>query len=134
MGMILRQGFSYWKQNNVILTCQSFRSRIKDLAQRALTGSVLNTQLGFAFKRAMRYEVMSFSKQLSQEKDRIEASLIKNKEDALRQGSACQALAARQAIGCHLNAKYEGCRLRAKWRAMGQERCTIHQMIRRGRD
>lgn len=67
-----RQGHRYWELNKTILTYKSFFNRVRELVQRAFTGTIINNRWCCALKRAISFESVRFSNRLSLDKLRID--------------------------------------------------------------
>lgn len=61
-----------WKINKAILTYKRFLNRIRELVQRAFTGAIVKNRRWSALKRAIRFESVRFSRELSLNKFKIE--------------------------------------------------------------
>lgn len=97
--------------------------------QRAFSDAFINNRRWSSLKRAIYFKSIRFSQQLSLDKLRIEGKLVKDLEEAMDSGNASQVLVAWSVLYRHLEAKHEGCRVRTKLHAIGQEDINVARWV-----
>ncbi|GAB1601854.1 hypothetical protein Ahia01_000463900, partial [Argonauta hians] len=120
-GTFHKRGSGYYKLNLSLPINKTYIIQIRYLIKQLLTGAIINNRWWHAYKRTIKKKSIEISKQLATDRNKEEEQLVDRLEEAIKKGDAASVLTAEIALDHFFDAKHEGCIVRCKTRALGNE-------------